>query len=278
MDLNATTEAIKAATGMPARPPLEQMVRLDGKRALITGGAGPGMGSTLSARLASLGADVAVVDVNAEGAAAVAADVAERFGVTTVGFEGDIMTPAGAQAIVDRALAEFGQIDLLVNSAGVSGAKPFLSHSQDDITRSVTLNLLGAMYVTRAVAEPMIAAGGGRIVNLVSRAADYPWTGSAIYGACKAGLESFTTYMAFELSQYGIRVNAVAPGVMASSRQVGIMEQGGAYAELLATCIGRTPLGRPAHSGEMADVVAFLLSDAASYVQGATWDVDGGMI
>jgi 3-oxoacyl-[acyl-carrier protein] reductase len=282
VDLAESAAVVARIAASEDRAPLSDLISLVGRKALVTGGAGPGLGRLIVARLASLGADVFVVDLDESASLEVARETSETYGVTCAGAGADAADPDAVIDVVARAVEALGGIDILVNNVGVPGAKPFLDHSTEDIARSVSVNLLSVMNMSRAVVDVMIPAGGGRIVNISSRGAEYPWTGSAIYGASKAAVKSFTKYLAFELSDVGIRVNSVAPGLMVSSRHVAIAEEGVAtgsrYAGLLATCIARTPLGRPAHSSEVADVVAFLVSDAASYVQGAVWDVDGGMV
>jgi NAD(P)-dependent dehydrogenase (short-subunit alcohol dehydrogenase family) len=279
MDSHALLTAVRAAAEMPERGELAGRLALSGRVALVTGGAGPGLGRAVVGRLASLGATVAIQDLDA----GACREVAERYRPRSLAVPGDIIDPASVSATVERAISEFGRIDILVNNVGVSNPKPFLDHSLDDIDRSLDVNLRGMLYVTRMVAETMVANGTGSIVNVSSVASYEPCTGSAIYGTCKGGINTVTKYLAHELAPHGVRVNAVSPGLMASSRHVGLVTElgevpGARYPQLLAECVHRTPLARPSNAAEVADVIAFLVSDAASYVDGAVWDVNGGMI
>ena len=279
MDTQALLTAVRAAADMPERGELGGRLALAGRAALVTGGAGPGLGRAVAARLASLGATLVIADLDAGSCR----EVAEQVGSGSIAVPTDITDPGSVSALVDRTIAELGRIDVLVNNVGVPNPKPFLAHSLDDIDRSLDVNLRGMLHVTRLVAERMVAGDGGAIVNVSSVASYEPCTGSAIYGASKGAINTVTKYLASELARHGIRVNAVSPGLMASSRHVGIVTELGSvpdalYPQLLDECVRRTPLGRPSNAAEVADVIAFLVSDAASYVTGAVWDVNGGMI
>jgi NAD(P)-dependent dehydrogenase (short-subunit alcohol dehydrogenase family) len=279
VDSQALLTAVRAAAEMSDRGELRDLLSLSGRVALVTGGAGPGLGRAVVARLVSLGAIVAVQDLDAEGCH----ELAERYRRQSIAVPGDITDPASVRATVTRTITALGRIDILVNNVGVSNPKPFLEHTLDDIDRSLDVNLRGMLHVTRLVAENMVAAGGGTVVNVSSVASYEPCTGSAVYGASKGAINTVTRYLAHELAPRGIRVNAVSPGLMASSRHVDLVTEladvpGALYPQLLAECVRRTPLGRPSSAGEVADVIAFLVSDAARYVNGAVWDVNGGMI
>ena len=279
MDSQTLLTAVRAAAEMPDRGELQDLLSLSGRVALVTGGAGPGLGRAVVARLASLGAIVAVQDLDAEGCH----EVAERYGPESIAVPGDITDPASVSATVTRTVTALGRIDILVNNVGVSNPKPFLEHTLDAIDRSLDVNLRGMLHITRLVAEHMVAAGSGRVVNVSSVASYEPCTGSAVYGASKGAINTVTKYLAHELAPHGVRVNAVSPGLMASSRHVDLVTElgdvpGALYPRLLAECVRRTPLGRPSNAAEVADVIAFLVSDAAGYVNGAIWDVNGGMI
>jgi NAD(P)-dependent dehydrogenase (short-subunit alcohol dehydrogenase family) len=279
MDTHPLLTAVRAAAEMPESGELADLLTLSGRVALVTGGAGPGLGRAVVARLASLGASVAIQDLDAEGCR----QLAERYGPRSLAVPGDITDSASVSATVARTVSALGRIDILVNNVGVSNPKPFLAHTLDDIDRSLDVNLRGMLHITRLVAENMVAAGTGAVVNVSSVASYEPCTGSAVYGASKGAINTVTKYLAHELAPHGIRVNAVSPGLMASSRHVELVTElgdvpGALYPRLLAECVRRTPLGRPGNAAEVADVIAFLASDAARYVTGAVWDVNGGMI
>lgn len=281
--MNDIVGAIRSAAKLPVRPPLPELLSLTGRVALVSGGAGPGLGRAVVARLASLGATVVVADLDGADAQRLAGEQADTFGAQCLAISGDLSDPRVVNSVMGRIEKEFDRLDIVVNNIGVPNPKPFLDHSIDDIDRSIAVNLGSLLYVCRYAARFMASHGGGSIVNVSSVAADNPFTGSAVYGASKAAIKSITKYMAWELADRGVRVNAVSPGLMASSRHVRIMEDqvddpDALYPKLLAECIRRTPLGRPANAAEVADVIVFLASDAASYVHGAVWDVDGGLM
>lgn len=282
MVFDNTLAAIRAALAIGEdRAPLVDLLSLKGKTALVTGGAGPGLGTAVVDRLASLGANVVVVDLDVKNASEVAAGLSAKYGVKSLGLSGDVTDPESVDKVVAAAMAEFGYVDVLVNSVGASLPKPFIEHSPADISKMISINLLGMLYMSRACAEKMMERGGN-IVNVSSTAASEPWMGSAVYGAAKAGINSATRYLSWELSKYGIRVNSVAPAFMASERHVALLEKDddgnqAGWSAMLDAAIANTPLGRPSNPVEVADAIAFLASDASSYVQGAIWNVSGGV-
>ena len=180
-------------------------------------------------------------------------EVAERYGPRSLAVPGDITDPASVSAAVEQTISVLGRIDILVNNVGTPKPKAFLDHALDDIDRSLDVNLRGMLHVTRMVAETMVANGTGTIANVSSAASYEPCTGSAVYGASKGAINTVTKYLAHELAPHGIRVYAVSPGLMASSRHVGIMTElgevaGALYPQLLAECVQRTRLDRPSNA------------------------------
>ncbi|WP_344416386.1 SDR family oxidoreductase [Pseudonocardia ailaonensis] len=274
-------EILRATAPTPeGRTPLPELMSLAGRTALVTGGGGPGLGQSIVRRLAAMGASVAVVDLDGAAAAEVAADVQARYGVKTFSVAADVTRAEEAFRIVAEAEELLGSVDILVNNVGGGGVGDFLTQSPEDIARIVDRNLFATLYMIRAVSEVMIAQGKGVIVNVSSQGANVTWTKADVYCACKAAVSMLTKTLAWQLSEHGVRVTGVAPGTISSARAISILEDSdnqADYASGLTNTVVRTALGRTCSPDEVSDVVAFLASDAASYVQGTVWEVAGGM-
>jgi 3-oxoacyl-[acyl-carrier protein] reductase len=240
---------------------------LDGKVALVTGARG-GIGLATARALAAEGAqlvlgDVASLDETVLEVGAALSDV--------VGVKLDVTSAADAGAAVSLALERFGHLDILVNNAGVGKPAPLAETTDELWDWIMDINLKGAFICSRAAAPKL--ERGGVIVNIASLAgrASSP-SMSCAYSASKAGLLGLTRHLAKELAPRGIRVTAVNPGVVITS-----LVTDNYPPELLAGTIEAVPMGRAAQPEEIASVVAFLASDAASYVTGASLDVNGGI-
>ena len=246
------------------------MGRFEGKVAVVTGAA-RGIGEAYAAALAAEGAAVVVADVDAEGGEAVAAKIAGDGG-TALFSRTDVSDAASATATAERAVAAYGGVDLLVNNAAIYGDMAFdllITVDWDYYRRFMSVNLDGALVMTRAVWPLMKARGGGAIVNQSSTAA---WLYSGFYGLAKAGINGLTQQLAHELGGMGIRVNAIAPGptdTEATRRQAG-----DAAKELVKT-LAIKRMGRP---DDLVGACLFLLSDEASWVTGQIVNVDGGQV
>ena len=252
------------------------LLGLEGKNALVVGG-GFGMGRESVLLLARAGANVVVGDMLADRAAAVAAE-AEALGVRAGTTGGDVTKRVEAEALVDRA-ADFydGRLDVLVNIVGI--ASWALLMDLDDATweHDLAINLSQHLYVGRAAARRMIAAGiAGRIAMVASVDGFYGSPNHAAYGAAKAGVVSLTKTMAQEWGKHGIRVNAIAPDAILTPRVRVIMEQAGHDPDDTSGQAER-PLQRSGTPAEIAGPLIFMVSDLSSYVSGQTLMVDGGM-
>lgn len=239
------------------------LVDLTGKVAVITGAA-RGQGAAEARLFTSLGARVVLTDVLADEGAAVATELGARFVCHDVGDE------AGWAAVVDTAVSAFGGLDVLVNNAAICQSIPSVEQSVDGFEAMLRVNLIGAFLGLKAVVEPMTAAGGGSVINVSSQAGLQGLAGYSAYGASKWGLRGLTKVAAIELGSRGIRVNSVHPGMIDTPMVAHLDIRPGPGGHPGAPL---TRIGLPA---EVADVVAFLASDASAYVTGAELAVDGG--
>lgn len=243
-----------------------------GRRALVTGGEG-GIPRATAILLAALGADVAVASIG-EGLDATVAEI-EGHGRAGYSLRADLSEAAQCQIVVDEAAQMLGGLDSVVNAAGGSWvSKAIPEWTPKDFDALVDVNLRAAFFVSQASVALLLAAGGGAIVNVSSSAGSAPVPPVLPYGAAKAGLENLTMTMASELGARGIRVNAVAPGPTKSGRFLRNITAQGLDPDEAAG--GSTAMNRVGDPEEQAWPIAFLLSDAAAYVNGTTLHVDGG--
>jgi 3-oxoacyl-[acyl-carrier protein] reductase len=247
------------------------MIDLSGKTALVTGGS-RGIGRAIVLRLATQGADVAFsYKGNATAAGETAASV-EALGRRAVTVQGDVSDPESADVVAKAALDAFHKIDILVNNAGVTRDDLIMRMTPEAWREVLETNLFGAFWMTKAVTRPMLKARGGRIVNITSVSGQAGQMGQANYSAAKAGLIGLTKATARELASRGITVNAVAPGFVLTELTRDLPEA------LQAEITARTPLGRFGTTEEIANAVAFLASDEASYITGQVLGLDGGLV
>ena len=243
------------------------MERMKGKVAIVTGSA-KGIGKAIAERLWQEGAHVVLADIDPDAARAAAAEF-DPDGSRTGVVAADVAQPHAVHAMVDQVVAGCGRIDILVNNAGIMDRMPFLEMTPEFWDRVTGINLRGAFLCGQAVARQMVAqADGGRIVNVASNSGIFGGRGRAAYGASKAGLINLTQTMAIELAEYGINVNAVAPGPTKTGPHI--------PDEPWPTVKARMPLARFGRPDEIAAVAVFLASDEASFVTGHTYAADGG--
>ncbi|MFC8918833.1 SDR family oxidoreductase [Streptomyces sp. NPDC047821] len=240
--------------------------------AVVTG-SDSGIGRATAVRLAAQGMDVGITwHADEEGAHRTAEEVrghGRRAAVARL----DLTRLPEAAGVVDELARELGRIDVLVNNAGTGTATPFLELTHETVRDVLDIDLIGPFLCSQTAARRMIEQGdGGRIVNVTSVHEHQPRVGAAPYCAAKGGLGLLTQVMALELAEYGITVNAVAPGEIATPMT------GQEDEDVRKQSRPGVPLGRPGDAREVAAVIAFLAGEDASYVTGASWVVDGGML
>ena len=245
------------------------MNRLNNKVALITGAA-QGIGLATALKFAQEGAHVVICDIK-QASVDAAVDAANALGVRAQGFVVDVTQRDMVDAVVADTLAEFGAIDILVNNAGITQDARLQKMTLEQFDRVIDVNLRGVFHCTQAVADAMVAKGSGVILNASSVVGIYGNFGQTNYAASKFGVIGFTKTWARELGPKGIRVNAVAPGFIATPILDTIPEK------ILASMKSQVPLARLGSPEEVANVYAFLASDEASYVNGAVLEVSGGI-
>lgn len=241
--------------------------------ALVTGGAA-GIGLAIARAFAARGDRVAILDLDAGAAEARAAELGLEFGPGHIGLGGDVTDEAQVRAAVERADAELGGLTAAVNNAGV-GDNPAPTLDQDiaRFRRVLSVHLDGAFLVAREAARLMLPRGRGAIVNIASIAGIAGIPGRNAYGAAKAGIVGMTRAMACEWGPRGLRVNAVAPGYVATELVLKLEAEGALDLDAIRR---RTPLGHLGDPSAIAAAVAFLASDAARFITGAVLPVDGG--
>lgn len=245
-------------------------MKLKNKVALITGAA-QGIGRAIATTLAQQGANVVVADIQLEKAETTAKEIMAETGQKVIAVHVDVVDSASVKAMIDRTIDEFERIDILVNNAGITRDSLIMRMKEADWDLVLNINLKGTFNCSKAVVRPMMRQHYGRIVNITSVSGLIGQVGQTNYSSSKAGIIGFTKALAREVGSRKITVNAVAPGLVKTALTIDLPE------ELKDMFIEMTPLGRYGEPEDIANAVAFLVSDEASYITGQVLSVDGGM-
>ncbi len=257
---------------------IPQMFSLQDQVAVVTGGAS-GIGAATSEVLASAGAAVVIGDIDGDGAQQTAEKIAADGG-RAVAMRTDTRSRADVQALVARAVSEYGQLDVMANVAGVGHAKPVAEITDEEFDRLVGINLKGVLYGCQAALEVMVPRRSGSIINVASTVIDSPFPNQALYGITKAGVTFMSQVLAAEAGPQGIRVNVVAPGStptnFGSHRYAGGPVDQEREAAIMEAMRQMTPLGFLGEAIDQAMMILFLASPASRWASGTIWRVNGG--
>jgi len=255
---------------MSHKPVLETF-RLDGKIALVTGGA-RGLGLTMATALAEAGADVAITGRSIGPVEEAAAKLASATGRRAKAFSADVTKAADVEALVPAIEAALGPVDILVNNAGVNIRGTVDQLSEADWDSVIDTNLKGPFFCAKAVGPGMVKRGWGRVVNLGSILGAVALGGRAPYASSKAGVINLTRVLALEWAGTGVTANAICPGPFATEMNLPLLNDPVKYQDF----VKKIPMGRWGELDELAGAVVFLSSPAASFITGASLFVDGG--
>ena len=243
-------------------------MNFNGQTALITG-AGRGIGKTIAVKLAESGSDIAIADMNP-----VSDDVLreiEKNGTKCLAFQLDVTDVEGVHSVVKKIIDETGGIHVLVNNAGITQDNLFMRMKPEQWSQVIDVNLNGVFHVTKAVIRTMVKQHSGRIINISSVVGFSGNPGQVNYSSTKSGLIGFTKSLSREVGTRGVTVNAVAPGFINTAMTQALNES------QQQAILSQIPLGRMGEAEDIANAVAFLASEEASYITGTVLHVNGGM-
>lgn len=243
---------------------------LQDQAALVTGGA-RGIGRAIAEALADAGANLVLADINAEGAAATAAEIAAKYGVQAEGVACDVSKAEQCAELVENAAKRFGRLDILVNNAGITRDTLVARMKPEDWDLVIAINLSSVFHCSKAAARIMARQRSGHIISISSVVGLMGNAGQVNYSASKAGIIGVTKSLARELGGRGVTVNAVAPGFIATAMTEVLP------AEVKEKLNAQIPLGKMGTADDVAQAVLFLASPAAAYITGEVLRVDGGM-
>ena len=243
-------------------------MNLEGQTALITG-AGRGIGKTIALKLAESGADIVLADMSPE--VAKVRVVVESLGRKCLTFEADVTDLEVIETMVKKIIEELGSIHILINNAGITQDNLFMRMKPEQWSKVIDVNLNGVFNVTKAVIRPMVKQRTGKIINISSVVGFSGNPGQVNYSSTKSALVGFTKSLAREVGARGVTVNAVAPGFIDTAMTQALNES------QQEAILQQIPLGRMGDANDIANAVAFLASEEASYITGTILHVNGGM-
>jgi 3-oxoacyl-[acyl-carrier protein] reductase len=255
------------------------LMDLTGKVAVVTAGGGPSLGQAIVHRLAGLGAAVAVLDRDAAAAVAVADDAARRWGGQTLALTADVTRWDEVARAIAAIMERFGRIDIWVNNVGgIARMGQFAQFTRAEIDFDVGLNLKGPLYCTRQALDIMLPQGAGRIINISSEGGKTRNRGISVYNSCKSGIIGFTRNLAHELKGTGVSAVCVCPGIMLTDAIIaGLAALPDDNEHATSESIRHSTAGRACLPEEVANMVAFLASEAGLYVEATAVSVGGGL-
>lgn len=260
-----------------------EVMELTGRKAIVTGAGGEGLGHAIATRLAGLGADIALVGRTREKVMRRAKEIEQRWNVNTVPVQADMSDWPQVRRAVQESFDALGGLDLMINNPVNVIAGPFEKHTKEDIDATVHGSLRMMMYGAHAALEHMLPQGSGKIINIGSAGGRTQQRGLVVYNSCKSGVIGFTRNLAHEMAPRGVNVLAVAPGIMIKPDMMEYLQrpandrQRAGRASIVETIENYVQLGRAGLPEEVANMVAFLAGDAADYICGQTIDVAGGI-
>ncbi|HBA39604.1 MAG: 2-hydroxycyclohexanecarboxyl-CoA dehydrogenase [Deltaproteobacteria bacterium RIFCSPLOWO2_02_56_12] len=250
-------------------------MKLKGKTALVAGG-GRGIGRCIALALAREGADIAVGDLVGENADSVRDEI-KALRVNALACKVDLTKRVEVEQMVEKVLSQFGQLDILVNSAGWDKLEPFLESSEETWERILAVNFKSVLYTAKAVLPHMISRGSGKIVNISSDAGRVGSSWEAVYSGAKGAVIAFSKTLAREVARYKINVNVVCPGLTDTPLLAAVRSQSPQTEKLIDAVTKATPFRRVAKPEEIAEAVLFFASPSADFVTGQTLSVSGGL-